>query len=73
MRCEYCDSKLEVTKFKYKAKTYDGKRRQSTFKLCLDCQNHGVCSSKEKICKLWDEEVVEHSIISSNGSEMYAY
>ena len=73
MRCDYCDSKFEVAKFKYKAKTSDGKRRQATFKLCLDCQNHGVVSSKEKICKLWNEEVTENSIISIDGIKMYAY
>ena len=73
MRCDYCDSKLEVAKFKYKGKTSDGKRRQATFKLCLTCQSHGVASSREKICELWNEEVDENSIVATNGSEMYAY
>lgn len=73
MRCDYCDSKFEVAKFKYKGKTSDNKRRQATFKLCLTCQSHGVASSQEKICELWGEEVVEGSIIAADGSEMFAY
>ena len=73
MECDYCNSKLEVAKFKYKGKTSDGKRRQATFKLCLTCQCYGVASSQEKICKLWGEEVVEDSIVAADGSWMYAY
>ena len=73
MRCDYCDSKLEVAKFKYKAKTSDGKRKQATFKLCLTCQAYGVASSQEKIYELWGEDLVEDSIVAADGSEMYAY
>lgn len=73
MRCGYCNSDFQVSKFKYKAKTSDGKRKQATFKLCLDCQCYGVASSQEKICKLWNEEVIEDSIVSTYGSKMYAY
>ena len=72
MRCDYCDSKFEVAKFKYKGKASDGKRKQATFNLCLNCQTHGVASSREKICGLWGE-VVENSIVATDGSEMYAY
>ena len=73
LRCDYCESSFNVAKFKYKGKTSNGKCRQVTFKLCLDCQAHGVTSSREKICELWNEEVVEDSIIAADGSEMYAY
>lgn len=37
---------FNVEKFKYKGKTFDGKRRQITLKFCLDCQCHGVASSQ---------------------------
>ena len=73
MRCNYCDSNFQVCKFKYKAKTYDGKRKQATFKMCLDCQCYGIVSSREKIFKLWREEVIENSIVSVDGIKMYAY
>ena len=73
LRCDYCDSKFEVAKFKYKGKTSEGKHKQITLRFCLDCQCHGVASTQEKICELWGEEVIESSIVAMDGSEMYAY
>lgn len=73
MRCDYCESSFNVEKFKYKGKTSSGKQKQATFKLCLDCQCYGVASSQNKIYELWDEEVIEDSIVNTDGSEMFAY
>lgn len=73
LKCDYCNSNLDVAKFKYRGKTSDGKRRQATFNLCLTCQCYGVSSSKHKIYELWGEEVNEDSIVEVEGCPMYAY
>jgi len=73
MRCDYCNGKLDIAKFKYKGKTPQGKRKQTTFKLCLTCQAYGIASSKSKIYELWNEEVKEDSIMAADGSKMYTY
>lgn len=73
LRCDYCNSNLDVLAFKYKGKTSQGKRRQATFKLCLTCQAYGVVTSRHKIYELWDEEVDENSIEAMDDMPMYAY
>ena len=73
LKCDYCNGDLNVVKFKYKAKTPDGKRRQATFKLCLTCQSYDVPSSRHKIYHLWNEEVDENSIEDIEDCPMYAY
>ena len=73
LRCDYCCSDLDVAKFRYRAKTSQGKKQQATFKLCLTCQSYGVSTSKHKIYSLWKEEVDENSIVAADDSPMYAY
>ena len=70
MRCDYCESSMEVSKFGYKGKTSDGKKKQKTLRFCLTCQVYGVASSQEKIYELWGEEVEQSSIEAMDGSEM---
>lgn len=72
MKCDYCNSDLDVCKYTYKGKTSDGKRKQKTLKFCLSCQAWGISSSKEKIMELWDE-VLEHTIERADGMEMCMY
>ena len=72
MRCDYCESSFNVAKFKYKGKTTDGKRKQKTLKFCLNCQCHGIASSREKISEIWTV-VDSDSIQSADGDEMRYY
>lgn len=73
LRCDYCNSNRDVAKFKYRGKTSQGKKRQTTFKLCLTCQAYGVSTSRHKIYHLWNEDVDENSIVAAGDSPMYAY
>ena len=73
MKCDYCGSSLEVSKFGYKGKTSEGKRKRKTLRFCLCCQAYGVASTQEKVYELWGEVVDQDSIVAMDGSEMCAY
>ena len=72
MKCDYCESSFNVSKFTYYGKDYKGRRRRKTLKFCLTCQCHGVASSREKVGELFDA-VISDTIRCADGSEMYAY
>ncbi len=72
MKCDYCNSNLEVCKYTYLGKTFDNKRKRKTLKFCIMCQAFGVNNSRDKISEFFDD-VDENSIVRADGTEMFAY